>query len=96
MISFKELIESPPKVHNWGTGAFTSSGLPFKVFEFMSGYLNSKTKSVETGMGITTALFALKGGRHTCISPDSEEIERLKQYAKQKNLFSRIIEKLFS
>lgn len=75
------LLNSPPKVHNWGSGELTSTGLPGGVFEFMDRVLTPESRSLETGIGISTALFAIKSGRHTCIAPDPFEITRLKEYA---------------
>lgn len=85
-MTLQSILNSPPKVHNWGAGKLTSSGLPFEVFEFMHKTLTPKSKSVETGMGISTAVFALSKGRHTCINPDEDEMERFAQYACENNL----------
>jgi len=36
--------------------------------------------TLETGAGQTTVVFAISGTKHTCITPDTQEIERIKQY----------------
>ncbi len=81
------ILNSPPKVHSWGSGEFTATGLPSPIFEFMDRVLTKESVSLETGMGISTAVFATKSGNHTCVSPDQGEIERFKEYA-MKNNFS--------
>jgi hypothetical protein len=80
------LLDSPPKIHNWSSGELTSSGLPTPVFEFMDKILNPETRSLETGMGISTALFALKGTTHTCINPDEQEIVRFREYVNKNHI----------
>ena len=83
-MNIDELLKSPPKVHNWtNDGQLTSSGLPEAVFRFMDKVLTPQTKSVETGAGISTVLFALKGCNHTCVNPDDEENQRLKEFCKE-------------
>lgn len=80
------LLDSPPKIHNWSSGELTSSGLPTPVFEFMDKILSPESRSIETGMGISTALFALKGTIHTCINPDQDEIVRFKEYVNKNDI----------
>jgi len=81
------LLSSPPKVHNWDTsGELTSTGLPKEIFEFMDNVLTSESRSIETGIGISTALFALKAGKHICVAPDDNEIARLKDYAERNSI----------
>lgn len=80
------LLDSPPKIHNWGIGNLSSSGLPNSVFEFMDSILKPESRSIEIGMGISTALFALKGTIHTCVNPDQDEIIRFKDYASRNNI----------
>ena len=85
-MNLAELLSAPPKVHEWNPGNLTSSGLPEQTFKFMDEVLTPETRSVETGMGISTALFAMKGSKHTCVNPDAAEIERLKDYCSKNNI----------
>lgn len=91
-MTLKDILAEPPKVHNWGSGMLTSSGLPSDVFKFIYESLTPASKTVETGMGISTAVFALSKCRHTCISPDAAEIERLREYAEKNNLETSQVE----
>lgn len=80
-MTLHSILKSPPKVHDWGTsGELTSTGMSSEVFEFMDKVLNPESRSIETGIGISTAVFAFKTSRHTCITPDPNEIVRLKSY----------------
>lgn len=85
-MTLTKLLDSPPKIHDWDSGALSSSGLPTAVFQFMDQILHSESRSIETGMGISTALFALKGTIHTCINPDEQEIARFKAYIHENNI----------
>ena len=85
-MTLSTLLETPPKIHNWSSGDFSSSGLPIAVFEFMNEILKPQSRTIETGMGISTALFALKGTMHTCINPDNEEVIRFKDYVNRNNI----------
>lgn len=84
-MDLKSILNSPPKVHDWGSGELTATGLPSPVFEFMDKVLTKQSVSLETGMGISTAVFAIKSGSHTCVTPDKNEIERFKEYAVKNN-----------
>lgn len=82
MATLETLLTNPPKVHEWEPGEITASGLPVETFRFMDGFLNSEHRTLETGMGISTALFLMKGCDHVCINPEPEEYNRLIEYCK--------------
>jgi len=84
-MDLNSILKSPPKVHDWGSGDLTATGLPSPVFEFMDRALTSESISLETGMGISTAVFAIKSGTHVCVSPDQNEINRFREYAIKNN-----------
>jgi hypothetical protein len=80
-MDLNSILKSPPKVHDWGSGELTATGLPSPFFKFMTGVLTKESVSLETGLGISTAVFATKSGSHTCVTPDKNEIDRFKQYS---------------
>ena len=80
---FKDIIESPPKIHGGGTITW---GLGEDVLNFMFKYLNSGLKTLETGCGTSTLVFALKETTHFAITPSTDEMERVKQYCVEKSL----------
>ena len=80
------ILNDLPKVHDWGSGTLTSSGMPGEVFRFIDENVGPESRTIETGLGISTAIFSLKESKHTCITPDCAEIERLKEYLVEKNL----------
>jgi hypothetical protein len=85
-LTLTSLLTSPPKVHDWGGGELTSTGLPTPVFEFMNKILTPESQTMETGIGISTAVFSLIGCQHTCVGPDFDEIRRLKEYCFDKDI----------
>jgi hypothetical protein len=84
-MDLKSILNSPPKVHDWGSGELTASGLPLPFFEFMNLTLTKESVSLETGMRISTAVFAINSGNHTCITPDPNEIDQFKEYSVEHN-----------
>lgn len=84
--SLASILNAPPKVHDWGSGELTSTGMPKEVFEFMDAVLSKDSRTIETGLGISTAVFALKGTHHICITPDGGEIQRIKEYLRDKEI----------
>lgn len=80
---FKDIIESPPKIHGGGTITW---GLGEDVLNFMFKYLNSGLKTLETGCGTSTLVFAVKKTTHFAITPSTDEVERIKQYCREKDI----------
>jgi GT2 family glycosyltransferase len=80
---FKKIIENPPKIHGGGTITW---GLGEDVLNFMFKYLNSGLKTLETGCGTSTLVFALKQTTHFAITPSSDEMERIKRYCVEESL----------
>jgi hypothetical protein len=81
-----ELIKNPPKVHEWTEGEITASGLPDQTFLYLDKILKPSMRTLETGMGISTALFAMKGTTHVCINPEDSEKQRLIAYCARNGL----------
>jgi predicted O-methyltransferase YrrM len=48
-------------------------------------------KSIETGCGLSTAVIANLGWKHTCIAPDKMEFTRLKRWLKKSKISTRRI-----
>ena len=50
-----------------------------------------KVKSIETGCGLSTAVIANLGWKHTCIAPDKMEFTRLRKWLKRNKISTRRI-----
>jgi hypothetical protein len=77
-----ELLDNPPKVHP-SDGQLIAWGLQRPILEFLDAFLDEDSRTLETGAGMSTILFALKGATHTCITPFQEEVDRIGNYCKQ-------------
>lgn len=63
---------------------------PFSLRRALAQYIYDATdetsKTLETGAGLSTVIFALKGTQHTCITPDKNAVVKMLAYCKQKNI----------
>ncbi len=53
-------------------------------YELIAGRLGSGTRTLETGAGLSTVLFAASGGDHWCITPFGDEMQRLRKYCRDR------------
>ena len=86
LVDLEEILGDPPKIHDWGTPAPISSGLPREAYEHVSEKIRDGACTLETGTGISTVLFACKRTHHICIAPDPVENQRLKEYCAKKGV----------
>lgn len=98
MITVQELLADPPKLHAFIQTPGTPSGLyqPGELINrwklsdeellFISRSVGKGSKTLETGAGCSTVLFALLGTQHTCIVPDRPLTERIVAFCQQKGI----------
>ena len=85
------LMADPPRVHPvegpttpdermglWGTER--------ACYELIASRCRPGMRTLETGLGLSTALFAALGTRHTCIVPFAEEADRLFRYCAERGI----------
>ena len=77
------VLADPPKVHDdrapggvWHTEA--------SAYRFIAEHCSPGTRTLETGLGISTVLFALWKAEHTCVVEDQGEVDRLTAYAESR------------
>lgn len=75
-----DLLNNIPTIHNHGEDSGRSPRLDNSMLWFLNRTLRAGMRTVETGAGISTILFALKGAQHTCIVPDPRQIARIQEY----------------
>lgn len=86
-MNLESVIADPPKVHDWSTsGELSYSGLPDETYKFIYDNFKAGTKTIETGMGVSTSIFTIAGAEHTCVNPDDEEHERMLKYMNEKGI----------
>jgi hypothetical protein len=85
-MNLQDLINDPPQLHESRSGELTVWKLCDEALYFIDRHITSESKTLETGAGLSTLLFALKQSSHTCIAPDAKGFERIKTYAQQHNI----------
>lgn len=63
-----------------------SYGIGRDVAWFIADSIDSSSRTLETGAGISTLTFAIRGATHTAITPNQTEVDAIQKYAKEKNI----------
>lgn len=79
-MNITELIENPPSLHYSSSGDSMQMGLAPQVLTFLDSRLTAGLHTLETGAGVSTILFAMKGTHHTAITPVANEFEVIRAY----------------
>jgi len=85
-MQFQDLIDDPPKVHTTPSGDQYLMSMGPDALRFIYDNIAADAKTLETGCGVSTAVFALKAAEHTCITPAGDEVLNLKSYCRQRNI----------
>lgn len=87
-IQLDELINDPPRVHSWGGDAEAVAALRLANHElrFLWEHVRPGMKTLETGAGLSTVVFALRGARHICIAPMPAETQRIRSYCAERGI----------
>ena len=74
------LLAAPPALH--GPDGNTTDGwrLDDSALHFLESHVQSDMRTIETGAGVSTIVFGLKGTRHTCVVPDRRVVRRIRRY----------------
>jgi predicted O-methyltransferase YrrM len=71
------ILESPPVIHVNGTENFRTH---LSCYEFLARHVRAGSRTLETGAGVSTVLFAAWGCEHLSVVPDASQRERLLKY----------------
>ena len=77
------LIANPPKLHTDGRTLISSWSLGREELLFLDGNVKPGQNTLETGAGVSTIVFALKGSNHICITPDEREVTNVRAFCSQ-------------
>ena len=61
----------------------TCYGIESEVLSFIADTVDEGDRTLETGAGCSTLVFAIRGARHTAITPAQSEIDLITEYASQ-------------
>lgn len=78
--ALQTLLASPPKLHKDRMGNLVSYQACEEVLDFIDRHVTKDFRTLETGAGISTILFAIAGSEHTCIAPGQGQFDRIHQY----------------
>jgi hypothetical protein len=81
-----DLLKVHPKLHRGPAGEPYSWGVSDDVLSFIDRHINEGSTTLETGAGVSTVLFAMKGAHHCCIVPDKEEVLRIQAFCREHNI----------
>jgi hypothetical protein len=78
----KTLLLHPPKLHELGNQLISDWRIDNTTCLELNSRLKPGLKTLETGAGLSTIIFAANGCRHTCITPDKGQAERIQAYCR--------------
>ena len=81
MINLENLLTDPPRFHGSDEAPTNGWRLDDAGLLFLDEHLRSTMQTIETGAGVSTIVFALKGTRHTCVVPDVRVVQRIQRYS---------------
>jgi hypothetical protein len=84
-MEFEEAVSDPPLVHRRG-GVELVWALGREPLRFIWETVNRESRTVETGLGLSTVVFALRRTAHTCIAPDKEQVARLRKHCQERRI----------
>lgn len=80
MIDLDAVLLDPPLVHEGGALTW---GLDRRVLEYLDRGVQPGQVTLETGIGLSTVVFALRGSSHHVLVPDAGEVARVSDYCRQ-------------
>jgi hypothetical protein len=79
-LSVAHLLAHPPKLHQVGGELSSRWNLQDDDLMYLDEIVRPGMRTLETGAGLSTVVFALKGARHTCIVPDGGLVSRIRSF----------------
>jgi hypothetical protein len=71
------LINEPPLIHSGGERIY---GLDRHLLEYIGELLQPQSRTLETGLGLSTIIFSTVCSEHTAIVPAQDQIDRYRRY----------------
>jgi hypothetical protein len=68
-----QILADPPRVHEAAPSGVWSTER--QCYEFLATNVGPETRSLETGCGVSTAVFAVRQAKHVCVMPFTEEAD---------------------
>jgi hypothetical protein len=85
-ITINDLLSDDPHFHTDSVGRPASFTIDPAVLAYLEPLVGKGMRTLETGAGLSTVLFALRGAHHICITPIADEAEVVKQYCQKHSI----------
>ena len=88
-LTLERMLADAPAIHgeaNSGESSLMTHGLVPEALQFIERTVGPGDRTLETGSGYSTILFALLGAHHTCIVPNRPETERITAYLAEQGI----------
>jgi methyltransferase family protein len=82
------VLADPPQVHPRANGAWSTDPA---CYEYMATLLKPEACTLETGLGVSTVLFALWGCQHTCVVHNEAEVTAYRQHLESRGISAESI-----
>jgi uncharacterized protein YciI len=80
------IMNDPPRVHGPEAGETGVWQTTLDCYEFLAEHVQPGARTLETGCGISTALFGVWGAEHTCVVNDQRQVDTLCSWAQQREI----------
>jgi hypothetical protein len=81
-MNLQELIANPPLLHVHDDKPVTWS-VANELLEYVDAHVDHGSRTLETGAGVSTVLFALKGCDHVCAVFQQGDVDRIQDFCRQ-------------
>jgi hypothetical protein len=75
------ILANPPLVHLYASDEPVVWRTEDDCYRFIWTQISEGVQTLETGLGLSTAIFAAAGCHHCCITPDADEVARLRLWS---------------
>lgn len=86
LVTINDLLSDVPHFHTDSLGRPASFTIDPAVLAYLEPLVGKGMRTLETGAGLSTVLFALRGAHHICITPIAGEAEVVKQYCQKHSI----------
>ncbi|HJZ48408.1 MAG TPA: class I SAM-dependent methyltransferase [Roseiflexaceae bacterium] len=82
-MDIQDILANPPIIHTEAGVPFAGGRMDDATLLFLDRQVRQGMRTLETGSGVSTIVFANKGARHTCIAPDAAQVALIQHYCQQ-------------
>jgi predicted O-methyltransferase YrrM len=88
----RESFLDPSLARKLASSGLTCYGIGRQVLEFIAHTVTPNSRTLETGAGCSTLVFAILSDKHTAITPSEREIQRIRAYAESNAICLKSVE----